>query len=304
MSTGADGRAGIDAGLVARLVSAQYPRWAGLPVRPVEVDGHDNRTYRLGEDLTVRLPTAGGYVAGGREGGPVAARPRPAAASAVPVPVATGRPGQGYPFPWSVRRWWPGETARADRVEDLSALATSLAGFVRALQAIDATDGPRAGTHSFHRGASLTYYDGETAAALEALGPVLGGRLDTGRARAVWDAALAATFTGPPVWFHGDVAAGNLLVGGGGLTAVIDFGTCGVGDPACDLAIAWTLLSGESRAAFRAGVEQDPGAWARARGWALWKALISIDPGAGPPEQVAAHLHVVDEVLADADRRR
>ncbi|MGX7825233.1 aminoglycoside phosphotransferase family protein [Actinokineospora sp. 24-640] len=284
-----DGRAGIDAALVARLVAAQFPRWRGLSVTPVEVDGWDNRTYRLGEELSVRLPSAAGYApAVDKEDRwlPVLA---PSLPVPVPVPVATGEPGEGYPFRWSVRRWLPGRTASLERIGDLPAFAASVAAFIRALQRVDGTGGPVAGAHSFHWGASLTHYDAETRRALAE------GRVDVRRAEAVWDAALDATWHGPPVWFHGDIACGNLLVDdSGALAAVIDFGTSGVGDPACDLVIAWTLFSGGSRETFRAAVGQDSGTWARARGWALWKALISL---AGDP---AVNQRVIAEVLADA----
>jgi aminoglycoside phosphotransferase (APT) family kinase protein len=93
---------------------------------------------------------------------------------------------------------------------------------------------------------------------------------------ALWEEAVGSTWTGPPVWFHGDVAVGNLLVRDGTLAAVIDFGSSGVGDPACDLAIAWTLFDGRSRAAFREAMAVDDATWARGRGWALWKALITL----------------------------
>ncbi|GAB2978154.1 aminoglycoside phosphotransferase family protein [Saccharothrix stipae] len=286
-----DGRAGIDAGLVRRLLASQFPRWADLPVTPVEVDGWDNRTYRLGDDLTVRLPTAEGYapaVAKEHRWLPVLA---PSLPVPVPVPLALGVPGEGYPFHWSVRRWLEGRTASPDRIEDMAAFAVSIADFIRALHRVDASDGPRAGAHSFYRGASPGHYDDGTRRALVALE----GRVDTGRAAAVWDDALRAPdWAGPPVWFHGDIAHGNLLVDGGKLTAVIDFGTSGVGDPACDLVIAWTMFSGESRRAFREAVELDEATWARARGWALWKALIVLADGHDGARDV------IEEVLADA----
>ncbi|QQQ78557.1 aminoglycoside phosphotransferase family protein [Saccharothrix sp. 6-C] len=288
-----DGRAGIDAGLVARLVAAQFPQWAGLPVTPVEVDGWDNRTYRLGDDMTVRLPTAEGYAPAVRKEHrwlPVLA---PSLPVPVPVPLALGVPGEGYPFPWSVRRWLDGRTASPDRVEDLVGFAESVAGFIRALQRADATDGPEAGAHSFYRGASPGHYDDGTRRALAALA----GRVDTARAAAVWeDAVSAPERSGPPVWFHGDIAHGNLLVDGGKLAAVIDFGTSGVGDPACDLVIAYTMFSGESRRAFREAVAADDATWARARGWALWKALITLADGDERSRRV------VEEVLGDAPR--
>ncbi|MEV5957074.1 aminoglycoside phosphotransferase family protein [Streptomyces sp. NPDC051987] len=294
-----DGRAGIDATLVAKLIDAQFPQWSGLPVVPVPVDGWDNRTYRLGDDMTVRLPTAAGYV-------PAVDKectwlPRLAPFLPVPVPpvLGKGEPGEGYPFPWSVRGWLPGRTAAAEEPADLSRFAVDVAEFVLALQRCDATGGPAAGEHSWYRGASPAHYDDETRRCLAALA----GRVDTERATEVWEAALAAEWRGAPVWFHGDIASGNLLVDGGRLAAVIDFGTSGVGDPACDLVIAWTMFSGDSREAFRKTLAQDAGMWARARGWALWKALLvlseCVDTDAA---RAAEQRRVIDEVLTDHTR--
>ncbi|HEU5130376.1 MAG TPA: aminoglycoside phosphotransferase family protein [Glycomyces sp.] len=291
----ADGRAGIDAGLVERLIAAQFPQWSGLPVRPVEIDGWDNRTYRLGEDKTVRLPTAASYalaVAKEHRWLPLLAPHLPVP---VPVPLGLGAPGEGYPHPWSVRRWIDGETARPDRVGDLTAFAVAVGEFLTALQGVDATGGPAGGEHSFHRGASPAHYDEETRKALRALD----GRLDTAGAEAVWDAALAAEWSDPPVWFHGDVAGGNLLLRGGRLAAVIDFGTCGVGDPACDLVIAWTMFEGASRETFRRTVGRGEDAWARARGWAVWKALIRLAWSDADGEEVRTHRRVVEAVAAE-----
>ncbi|MFG1905529.1 aminoglycoside phosphotransferase family protein [Kribbella sp. NPDC048928] len=268
-----DGRAGIDAELVRRLIADQFPQWADLPVTPVKVDGWDNRTYRLGSDLTARLPTHASYVAAVDKEHrwlPVLAPHLPLE---IPEAVAKGAPGEGYPHPWAIRRWIAGRTATVDSVEDLDEFARTIAGFILALQSVDASDGPVAGTHSFFRGASLTTYHDETVEALA----VLKDRIDAERAQDVWDAALAASWDRPPVWFHGDIASGNLLVRDGRLAAVIDFGTSGVGDPACDLVIAYTFFSGSSRSTFRDAVQQDDAMWARARGWALWKALITED---------------------------
>lgn len=278
-----DGRAGIDADLVRRLLAQQFPQWADLPVTPVKIDGWDNRTYRLGSGLTARLPTHSSYVAAvdkEHQWLPVLGPHLPVE---IPEAVAKGAPGEGYPYPWAIRRWIPGATASAETIADLDEFARSIAAFILALQDVDATDGPLAGAHSFHRGAPPEYYHDET---LEALA-VLKGRIDTDLAREVWDAALATSWDRPPVWFHGDIANGNLLVQDGHLSAVIDFGTSGVGDPACDLVIAYTSFSGSSRTAFRDAVDQDPGTWARARGWALWKALITED------------FRVIDNVLTD-----
>jgi aminoglycoside phosphotransferase (APT) family kinase protein len=292
-----DGRAGIDAALVRRLIETQFPRWAALPVTPVEVDGWDNRTYRLGDTMSVRLPTAAGYV-------PAVAKenewlPRLARQLPLPIPdvLGAGVPDRGYPYPWSVRSWLPGTTALAAPPTDPSRFAEQVAAFILALQRCDTEGAPRAGAHSWHRGAPPAHYDDETRSCLRALT----GRIDTARATAVWEDALAARFTGPPVWFHGDIAGGNLLVRDDALAAVIDFGTSGVGDPACDLVIAWTTFSGPSRRAFRAAVRHDEGAWARARGWALWKAMLVLTEVADTdPAEAAVQQRVIAEVLADA----
>jgi aminoglycoside phosphotransferase (APT) family kinase protein len=278
-----DGRAGIDAALVRRLIAQQFPQWADLPVTPVQVDGWDNRTYRLGATLTARLPTHASYVAAVDKEHAWLPVLGPRLPVEIPEAVAKGAPGEGYPHPWAIRRWIDGRTASHETVTDLPGFAEAIAAFIRALQAVDPTGGPLAGAHSFQRGGPPAYYHDETIEALAALK----GRIDTDLAREVWDAALATTWDRPPVWFHGDIANGNLLVRDGRLSAVIDFGTSGVGDPACDLVIAYTFFSGASRAAFREAVDQDAGTWARARGWALWKALITED------------LRVVDNVLTD-----
>ncbi|MFC7586626.1 phosphotransferase [Nonomuraea antimicrobica] len=147
-ATAVDGRAGIDAALVKRLIAAQFPQWAGLPVVPVEIDGWDNRTYRLGDDMTVRLPTAAGYVPAVAKENEWLPRLAPSLPVAVPPILGMGAPGEGYPFPWSVRGWLPGETAGRGRVDDLARFAVSVAEFVHALQRCDTAGGPPAGEAS------------------------------------------------------------------------------------------------------------------------------------------------------------
>jgi aminoglycoside phosphotransferase (APT) family kinase protein len=286
----------INAGLVRRLVAAQFPQWAQLPIRPVAVDGWDNRTFHLGADMTVRLPSAAGYALQVEKEHRWLPRLAPLLPLPIPAPLAKGAPTDEYPWPWSIYRWIDGETATTERIADLRQFAIDLAAFLNALQRIDAADGPPPGPHNFFRGGPLTVYDGETRQALVALDR----KIDTDAARAVWEAALAATWRGAPVWFHGDISWGNLLVAQGRLSAVIDFGTSGVGDPSCDLAIAWTLFEGQSRAAFRAALPLDQATWARGRGWTLWKGLIvlaaTID---ADPLEAARARRVIDAVLTD-----
>jgi aminoglycoside phosphotransferase (APT) family kinase protein len=284
------------------MIAAQFPQWADLPVTPVEPGGWDNRTFRLGERMSVRLPRAERYAQQIEKERRWLPRLAPLLPLPIPVPIAHGAPYGGYPWRWSIYSWLPGEAAAVERIADLTAFAVSLAQFLNALQRIDPADGPAAGPHCFYRGGPLSVYDAETRHALAALG----NTIDAEAARIVWETALQAQWQGPPVWFHGDVAAGNLLICNGRLSAVIDFGCCGVGDPACDTTIAWTLLSGESRKAFCAALQADRSLWARGRGWALWKALITLAahiPASAKTQQarrVAQEAcRLIEEVLAD-----
>lgn len=287
----------IDAALVGRLVAGQFPQWSELPIRPIEPSGWDNRTFRLGDDMLVRLPSGEQYAEQvGKE-----QRWLRYLASAlpldVPTPVALGQPAEGYPWSWSVYRWLAGEAASSESVSNPIEFATSLGRFLYALQQIDATGGPMSGPHNFHRGAPLGIYDRQTRQAISALK----AKVDGDAAIAVWEAALASTWPRPPVWVHGDVSPGNLLVRVGRLSAVIDFGQLGVGDPACDVAIAWTFFEGASRQAFREALPLDTETWARGRGWALWKALIVTAGLVETTKTEAAHSRrTVNEVLNDA----
>jgi aminoglycoside phosphotransferase (APT) family kinase protein len=257
-----------DVALVRRLLAAQLPHWADLPIEPVPSSGTDNAMYRLGDAMAVRLPRIPGAVADVEKEHRWLPRLAPFLPLAVPVPLAKGKPGEGYPWPWSVYRWLDGETATMDRIAEPEQAAADLAGFVGALQRIDPSDGPRGG-----RGVPLSRRDAETREALAALH----GMIDVGAATAAWEAALLApAWEGPPVWLHGDLHATNLLAREGRLSAVIDFGGVGVGDPACDLMVAWTYLPARTREVFRAALPVDDATWARGRGWALSVGLIAL----------------------------
>lgn len=284
-----------DAALVRRLIRAQFPQWADLPIRRVDNEGWDNQTFHLGTQMSVRLPSAAPYaLAVDKEHRwlPVLAPRLPVS---VPIPLAKGEPDSDYPHHWSVYRWLPGEPAGSDNIADMSRFAIGLAEFLIALQRVDAASGPGPGEHNWYRGGPLRTYDRDVRQALSRLD----GRLETDLVRDVWRCALEASWDGVPVWFHGDVAQGNLLVQDGALAAVIDFGTCGVGDPACDLAIAWTLFRDESRHAFRRTIAPDSGTWARGRGWALWKALVGFAGAIDANEPGADEKNIIDEILAD-----
>lgn len=288
----------INVELVRRLIALQFPEWSGLPVMAVEPGGWDNRTFRLGEHMSVRLPSALAYAAQVEKEQEWLPKLAPRLPVAIPVPLAKGAPAEGYPWSWSVYRWLDGEPVTASPIPDPTGLALSIARFLAALHRVDTTGGPPPGPHNFGRGGRLALYDAETRSTLAALA----GRLDTAVAGDIWAAALSE-WHGPALWVHGDMSAGNLLVQDGALCAVIDFGCAAVGDPACDLVIAWTLFSGESREAFRAALPIDKDTWDRARGWALWKALITIvDQGKAPHEKELSW-RVIGDLLAEHRRQ-
>jgi aminoglycoside phosphotransferase (APT) family kinase protein len=277
-------------------VDEQFPQWSHLSIARVDADGWDNRTFRLGAELTVRLPTGAWYaeqVAKEQRWLPALAPQLPLP---IPAPVARGEPAAGFPYPWSVYRWLEGEIAAGARIADLSAFASALAGFLAALRRADAVGGPPPGEHNFYRGGPLSTYEAEALEAVE----TLGDEVPREAVLHVWEDAMRTTWEHEPVWVHGDVAAGNLLVRDGRLAAVLDFGSSGVGDPACDVVIAWTFLSGPARERFRSELGLDPATWSRGRGWALWKALITL-PGhleRGAPEADLARRDI-REVVAD-----
>lgn len=289
----------MDAELVCRLVRTQFPHWADLAVCPVVPGGWDNKSFRLGEHMLVRLPSAQAYALQVQKEHRWLPMLAPKLALSIPQPLALGAPAEGCPWRWSIYRWIEGDTAAPERIADLRDFAARLAQFLVALQSIDSTGGPAPGPHNFHRGGPLTHCDAEARQAIAALA----GRIDVDTATEVWEAALATSWHGPPVWLQGDVSAGNLLVKGGRLIAVIDFGQLGVGDPACDLAIAWTLLGGAGREVLRARLGLDSATWARGRGWTLWKALI-VAAGLAKTDAVEAARpwHIIAEVLADHRR--
>ncbi len=290
----------IDAGLVRGLIDSQFPQWAILPLAPVHSSGTDNAIYRLGDRMAVRLPRRPG--ASGQIEKEYRWLPRLAAALPleVPVPLALGTPAENYPFPWSVCRWLDGENAVVAPISDLGRVARDLARFISALQQIDASAGPAPGAHNSGRGGPLAMRDAETQEAIANLE----GIIDARAASASWHLALQApAWTRAPVWLHGDLLPSNLLLQAGRISAVIDFGCLGVGDPACDLMAAWTLLSADARRTFRAALAVDDATWLRGSGWALSFGLIALPYYLhSNPVLAATARRAIGEVLVDHRR--
>lgn len=280
--------------LVRALVDDQFPEWADLPVTRVTEFGTDHALYRLGDDLVARLPIihwAVDQVASDARWMPVLGPQLPLA---VPQPSGVGRPGHGYPYPWLVVGWLPGRTPTVDAL-DQERTATDLAGFVRALHAVDTTGGAlKTGTM---RGVPLAACD---AVARDAIAEA-GDRFDAPALLVAWEDALAADpWPGPPVWLHGDLLAGNLLERDGRLSAVIDFGGLGLGDPAADVAPAWSLLDAVGRERYRAALGYDDHTWRRGRGWAILTSVTGLDYyEETAPAFTRRGLRTIGEVLAD-----
>lgn len=234
----------VDISVVFRLLTRQFPQWAGLPLKPVRPLGTDNALFRLGDEMVVRLPRrqrTSETLEKELQWLPTLAPHLPLA---IPIPQGKGTPAEGYPFPWSVYTSVKGENATVEPVTDLHQLAMDLARFLAAFERVDAAGGPTPGEHNFFRGVPLRRRDEMTRTAIACLGRAI----DSEAVTAAWEAALRAPEWGrSPVWIHGDLDRRNILVEQGRLCGVIDFGCLGVGDPACDVMAAWKLLSPEAR---------------------------------------------------------
>jgi aminoglycoside phosphotransferase (APT) family kinase protein len=253
----------LDEALVRRLLAGQFPKWADLPLSRVEPEGTVNAIFRLGEELSLRLARRDGRTEpGGKE---VTWLPRlsPQLPLEIPFPVAQGRPTGEYPWFWDVCSWVDGETTPVEKIDEIQA-ARDLALFIAALQQVDTTGAPTGrGIPLAERAEEIRYwlkrFEGDPAVTSE------------------WERALAAPpWDGPPLWHHGDLDVRNWLVRDGRISGVIDWGSMGVGDPACDVMVAWKLHSSAARDAFLEVLSVDDATWERARGWVLSQAVAVL----------------------------
>ena len=262
-----------DIGGVRRLLAHQCPQWAHLSLTPIHSDGTDNTLFHLGEELCVRLPK--------RED----ALPQIEKELTwlpkfqdlpleIPEPVFVGEASPEFPARWGVFRWIDGNVLDAAPSLDQIAVAGQLAAFLQTLQLQWTAGAPEAGAHNHYRGVPLAYRDPLTRTAITNLADLF----DTAVLNRLWDQYLdAPVYDGSPVWVHGDIHARNLIARSGALAGVIDFGLMGVGDPAVDVMVAWTLFDVEARTAFRTALDVDDAMWQRSKGWALSWAVIALD---------------------------
>lgn len=264
----------ITPSLAQKLIMKQFPEYAHLPITSVEEQGHDNRTYRLGETMLIRMPTMECYALKVPKEQALLPKLAPHLSIKIPTPIKMGAPSQDYPYPFSIYKWLEGASLNILPLNHdyLEKLAFDLATFLKELQSINTVEGPTPGQHNWWRGDHISVYDKEAREQFSALS----GIIDRHRAVNLWEQACITKWNKPPVWIHGDFAIGNMLVKNNKVSAIIDFGGMGIGDPACDLVIAWTYLTGKARNIFIQEIDLDEETWIRARAWALWKATFEL----------------------------
>ena len=291
----------IDAILAKHLISKQFPQWKDLVVTPVAIGGWDNRTFHLGDHMVVRMPSVQQYaakVAKEQYWLPKLASLLPLE---IPTPIAMGQPDEHYPWDWSIYRWIQGDTVAAVPLADKNQLAIDLAAFIKALHAIDLSNGPIPEYGDFSYNGGLEAYNDETRRAVL----ILAAKIDVKTALELWEHALTSQWRQDPVWVHGDLSTGNMLMKNGRLNAIIDFSGLSVGDPACDLVIAWKFFNHDTRKIFRQLLPLDEDTWARSRAWALWKSLfIAASIGESNPIEAAQAWYTIHETLDDYNHER
>lgn len=260
--------------LARKLIAEQFPEYSGLPITDVEKQGYDNRTYRLGSELLIRMPTAESYSLKVSKEQMLLPQLAKHLSLNIPVPIKMGKSSAYYPYQFSIYKWLPGKSINLLTLNDQykERIAFDLANFLKELQAITDIEGLKPGQHNWWRGDHVSVYD---KCAREQTAE-LAGLIDTSKALALWNEACTTKWVKTPVWIHGDFAIGNILMEDGKLSAVIDFGGTALGDPACDLVIAWTYLDGIPREIFISEMDIDQDTWLRAHAWSLWKATFEL----------------------------
>lgn len=282
--------------LARKLIAEQFPEYASLPITDVEKQGHDNRTYRLGEQMLIRMPTAADYALKVPKEQGLLPQLAKRLSISIPAPIKMGKPSADYPYPFSIYEWLSGKSINLLTLTDQEKeqLAFDLAKFLKELQAIIDIEGPEPGQHNWWRGDHVSVYDKGAREQIAELVEII----DVSKALTLWDRACETKWDKKPVWIHGDFAIGNILTDSGKLSAVIDFGGAAVGDPACDLVIAWTYLSGKACEIFMSEMDIDQDTWLRARAWAIWKATFELCQivDKNSPE-ASLQKRIIDEVM-------
>ncbi|MDA0910789.1 MAG: aminoglycoside phosphotransferase family protein [Proteobacteria bacterium] len=282
--------------LAKKLIATQFPEYAHLNVTEVELQGHDNRTYRVGDIMLIRMPTAESYALKVPKEQELLPKLAKHLSVAIPEPIRMGIPSDDYPYAFSIYKWLPGKSINLLMLteQEKEQLAYDLARFLKELQAITDIDGPKPGQHNWWRGDHVSVYDFGAREKIAKLAAIIDGH----SALELWDKACSTKWNNAPVWIHGDFAVGNILIKDNKLSGVIDFGGTAMGDPACDLVIAWTFLTGNSRKVFQDAMALDNDTWLRAKAWALWKATFELSRTQDKHSDTAViHKNTIHDIL-------
>ena len=264
----------ISTKLVSNLLATQFPQYSKLELRPISPGGHDNRTFRLGQEMLVRLPSAERYkqqVIVEQNWLPLLSR---YLSTNIPTPPHIGHECDIYPWKWSIYSWLPGNSLQqvSLTLAESTRLAQNLAEFIVELHRAPTQNAPLGGPHNFYRACHPSIYDQETRYYIKTLQNII----DAKQTLQLWEEAINSKWACAPVWVHGDLSAGNILLLNNKLSAVIDFGCMSIGDPACDLTPYWTMFEGQARQVFADTLCMDNDTWARSRAWVLWKTLFLL----------------------------
>ena len=281
-----------------RLIEEQFTEYSHLEIKPVEFSGWDNATFHLGDEMLIRLPRGEAYALKVPKEHSLITKLGKQLLIPIPKPVAMGRPSKDYPWNWSIYKYLEGESANSIELSDadLENIAYELANFLNELHKIDTKGTPFPGLHNYWRGEHFTVYECGALKYFKDLRDII----NSDKVIKLWEKAAATKWEKPPVWIHGDLAPENFLIKDGSLSAVIDFGGCSIGDPACDLVIAFTFFKGKSREIFKKQVNLDENTWLRAKAWALWKAgfeLTHIEDKSS--SKAIEQIRIINEVLND-----
>jgi aminoglycoside phosphotransferase (APT) family kinase protein len=289
----------IDIGpaLAKSLVARQFPHLANLPIRKLSSAGTENTIFRLGENLAIRMPRVAGAAKQAEREAIWLPQLAPHLSLAVPEPVGLGRPTDEFAHHWAICRWLEGENAFVRPATDLIDSARRLARFIQSLRGVPVAGDSSLVATTSGRGVDLIHRDAATRAAIASCE----GLVDTETLSAIWAHALAMPkWDGAPIWVHGDIHVGNLLTEDGRTTGIIDWGCLGMGDPACDLTVAWSMLDRGSREVFRSELAVDEATWIRGRAWAISVAVIALPYYLETnPLLVAISRHSIEQAVAD-----
>lgn len=269
----------VGEGAVWSDIAEQFPQYQSLYVSPIKNGGIDNFTFRLGEEYVVKYPSKRCYALQPIKDHKWLPIIEPYISTNIPKPIALGMPTKNFQHNWTINTWIEGETLEdvgGDLSEkQLKQLATDLAQFIKELHQAPIENAPKAEYHNFHRGGNLKEYDKDTRGYIKELNRII----DSEKALNIWEQVLTSSWHKQDVWVHGDLAPSNIILKNGNLNGIIDFGCMAVGDPACDLVIAWTFFNNHARNTFMKQLNLEEEVWNRARGWALWKSCYELSSG-------------------------